>query len=268
MPAETITSLQNPRIKQTAKLRDRRQREKQGRLIIDGARELLRAIESGLPLDEVFLCEAHCRSDDSLRALDALRNTSADIVLVTPAVFEKLAFGERLEGLLAVAKTPRKSLAELQLPPNALVAVLEGIEKPGNIGAILRSADGAGVSAVVLADGVTDLYNPNAIRASLGTIFTLPVATATSSETLAWLRKHQLQIFAAWVDAPLSYTAADYRGPSAIVLGGEAHGLSPVWAAAEIVRIGLPMRGIADSLNVSAAAAVLCYEALRQRTTP
>jgi TrmH family RNA methyltransferase len=266
MPLETITSLHNPRIKQAARLRDRRQRDKQGRFVIDGTRELLRAIEAGLVLDEVFVCEPLCHSDDALRALDRLQHSAAAVDRVTPAVFEKLAFGQRLEGLLAVAKTPHRSLADLRLPPNALVAVLEGIEKPGNIGAVLRSADGAGVAAVIVADGMTDLYNPNAIRASMGTLFTLPVATASSSETVAWLRQRQLQIFAAWVDAPQLYTSVDYRGPSAIVLGGEAHGLSPAWQATEIQRVGLPMQGVADSLNVSAAAAVLFYEALRQRT--
>jgi TrmH family RNA methyltransferase len=144
--------------------------------------------------------------------------------------------------------------------------VLEGIQKPGNVGAVLRSADAAGVHALIVADGGTDLYNPNAIRASLGTIFTVPVCSATTSDTLAWLRRHGVPMFAAQVDAERLYTEVDFRGPSAIVLGSEASGLSEAWFGTEATAIKLPMLGAADSLNVSAAAAVLFYEALRQRS--
>ena len=265
MPSEIITSLQNPRVKRTAKLRERRQRQKQGRFLIDGARELLRALEAGVELEEVFVCEGllHGEAQEAWRQLNA---AGVPAVQVTAAVFERLAFGERAEGLLGVAMSAHKRLEDLRLPEQPLVAVLEAIEKPGNVGAVLRSADAAGVSAVVLADGVTDLYNPNAIRASLGAIFTLPVCAATSSETLAWLQSRGLRIFAAWVDAEPLYTEVDYRGPAALVLGSEAQGLSPVWSGPEVTRVRLPMRGLVDSLNVSAAAAVLFYEALRQRS--
>ena len=159
-------------------------------------------------------------------------------------------------------------LANLALQGDPLVAVLERVEKPGNVGAVLRTADAAGVSALVVADARTDLYNPNAIRASLGTIFTLPVAQATAEETLSWLRSRRLTIFAARVNATLPYTEADFRGPAAIVLGSEAEGLTPAWSGAEVRAVSLPMRGAADSLNVSATAAVLFYEALRQRGLP
>jgi TrmH family RNA methyltransferase len=147
-----------------------------------------------------------------------------------------------------------------------LIAVLEGVEKPGNVGAVLRSADAAGVSAVILADGRTDLYNPNAIRASSGTIFSMPVCEATSSDVLAWLRERGFRIAAARVDGSVPYTKVDYRGPTAIVLGSEATGLSPIWSGNDIQAVRLPMLGAADSLNVSVTAAVLFYEALRQRT--
>jgi TrmH family RNA methyltransferase len=146
------------------------------------------------------------------------------------------------------------------------VAVLEGVEKPGNAGAVLRSADAAGVSAVIVADARTDLFNPNAIRASLGAIFSLPVCEATSADALAWLRQRRFAVFAARVDGAVPYTQADYRGPAAIVLGSEAAGLSPVWTGDDIQAVRLPMLGVVDSLNVSAAAAVLFYEARRQRT--
>jgi TrmH family RNA methyltransferase len=151
------------------------------------------------------------------------------------------------------------------LPDCPLVGVLEGAEKPGNVGAVLRSADGAGLSALIVADGGTDLFNPNAIRASLGTIFTVPVATATTAETIDWLTGHGLAVYAARVDGSVPYTVADFRRPAAIVLGSEAEGLTAAWAGDWLTAVRLPMQGAADSLNVSATAAVLFYEALRQR---
>lgn len=267
MTPHAITSLQNPRVKAAIRLRDARQRHKQGRLLIDGARELLRAIEAGVPLIEVFVCRERCTSDDARQALERLKSLrgGTPLVDVTPAVFEKLAFGHRAEGLLAVASPPPRSIETLRLPDDPLVVLIEGVEKPGNVGAIVRSADGAGASAVIVVDGGTDLYNPNAIRASLGTIFTLPVYEATSADALAWLRRRGLTMFAARVDATTDYTAADFSGPTAIILGSEARGLSSAWHGEEVKGVRLPMLGAADSLNVSATAAVLLYEALRQR---
>ncbi|MDY0170959.1 MAG: RNA methyltransferase, partial [Thermoguttaceae bacterium] len=200
-----------------------------------------------------------------LALAERLRETGAELLEVTESVFVKLAFGQRAEGVLAVAEPPATELASLRLPEHPLVAVLEGFEKPGNVGAVLRSADGAGISAVVVADPRTDLFNPNAIRASLGTIFSLPVRKAAGSEALAWLREHRLNVVAARVDGSVPYTEVDFRPPTAIVLGSEAEGLSPLWHGEHITAVRLPMLGEADSLNVSAAAAVLFYEALRQR---
>lgn len=262
----TITSLHNPRVKNALRLRDRRHREKQNRILIDGARELRRAIASGVRLAELFVCESRCTSDDARAILAGLDRLDAEVLRVTEPVFARLAFGERAEGLLGVAKPPRTSLDQLTLPPEPLVAVLERVEKPGNIGAVLRSADAAGVSAVIVADAGTDLFNPNAIRASLGTIFSMPVCEATTDETLTWLRRRRLAIFAARVDGSVPYTSVDYRGGAALVLGSEAAGLSDAWAADDIRAVRLPMLGIADSLNVSVTAAILFYEALRQRT--
>jgi TrmH family RNA methyltransferase len=261
-----ITSLQNPRVKAAVRLRDRRHREKQGRIRMDGARELLRAIRAGVTLVEVFVCKPLCQSDDAGQVLAELSECGVEILEVAEPVFEKLAFGDRAEGVVGVAETPKPTLSDLTLPQNPLVAVLEGVEKPGNVGAVLRTADAAGVSALVVAGGRTDLYNPNAIRASLGTIFTMPVCTATAEETLDWLRGHELAIYAARVDGSVLYTEVDYRPPTAIVLGSEAEGLTTAWTAADVTSIRLPMRGVADSLNVSATAAVLFYEAFRQRS--
>jgi TrmH family RNA methyltransferase len=260
-----ITSLQNPHVKDAVKLRDRRHREKQGRILIDGARELRRAVAGGVRLVEVFVCEPLCRSEEARQLLFALPSSGAAIYWVAEPVFAKLTFGERAEGVLGVADLPEASLDRLCLPEVPLVAVLEGVEKPGNVGAVFRSADGAGISALIVADAQTDLYNPNAIRASLGTIFSVPVAAAATSDTLAWLRHRGVAIFAARVDGAIPYTEADFRGPAAIVLGSEAHGLSAVWSEPDVTAVRVPMAGAADSLNVSAAAAVLFYEARRQR---
>jgi len=261
----TITSLHNPRVKAAVRLRDARHRQKQGRILIDGARELARAIAADVALCEVFVCRALCTSEDARRLLGKLPDCGARILDVTESVFEKLAFGERAEGVLAVAATPDAALSSITLPDNPLVAVLEGVQKPGNVGAVLRSADAAGLSAVIVADPQTDLHNPNAIRASLGTIFTLPVAAATTDQTMDWLRRQRLAVYAARVDAARTYTEVNFRGPTAIVLGSEAEGLSRAWHAADVTAIRLPMLGVADSLNVSATAAVLFYEVLRQR---
>ena len=214
----------------------------------------------------MFVCQPLCKSDDAVRVLNLLAESGAKILHVAEPVFDKLAFGDRAEGVLAVAAMPRSGLSDLTLPDCPLVAVLEGVEKPGNVGAVLRSGDGAGLSALIVADGRTDLYNPNAIRASLGTIFTLPVCAATAAETLAWLRRHKLAVYAARVDGPVAYTEVDYRRPAAIVLGSEARGLTDVWSADDVTPVRLPMLGVADSLNVSATAAVLFYETVRQRS--
>ena len=263
-----ITSLQSPRVKDAVRLRDRRHREKQGRILIDGARELRRAIAAGAKLLEIFVCEPLCRGDDARHLLATLPQCGGEVWHVAEAVFQRLAFGQRAEGVLGVTETPRPTLATLSWDGGStapLVAVLEGVEKPGNVGAVLRSADAAGLSAVIVADGQTDLFNPNAIRASLGTIFTMPVCEATSGDVLAWLRERRFQIVAARVDGSVHYAKVDYRQPTAIVLGGEAPGLSPLWSGDDIAAVHLPMHGAADSLNVSVTAAVLFYEALRQR---
>jgi TrmH family RNA methyltransferase len=262
----TITSLHNPRVKEAAKLRERRQRDKQCRFLIDGARELVRAISAGVELVEVFVCESLCQSTDARRALELIGKSGARVWPVAPQVFARLAFGERAEGVLGVAATPQWSLDRLRLPANPLVAVVEDVEKPGNLGAVLRTADAAGVSALIAAGHGTDLFNPNVIRASLGTVFTLPVCAASAEATLDFLRRSNLLICAARLDGSRAYTEAPLDGPAAIVLGSETAGLSDVWRGEDILTVKLPMLGTADSLNVSAAAAVLLYEALRQRS--
>jgi RNA methyltransferase, TrmH family len=258
-----ITSLQNPRVKAAARLRERSGRDDQGRIIIDGVRETSRALAADVDVVELYVVPELCRDEQHQRLLATAKHVER--LDVSPHVMEKLAFGHRVEGIVAVARPPKKQLGDLKLPNQPLVAVVEGAEKPGNLGAIVRTADAAGVAAVIVADGGTDLYNPNAIRASLGAIFTVPVCNASSAEALAWLRQNRFRIFAARVDVAVQYTSVDFRGPAAIALGSEAQGLSEEWQAADITAIHLPLLGTVDSLNLSATAAVLFYEALRQR---
>jgi len=266
MEAQRITSRQNPRVKDAARLRTGRERQRQGRFLIDGAREIRRAIASGIRCIEAFVCESLCEASDARSAVAELTAAGAEILVVSPEVYSKLAFGDRDEGLVVVAETPRRRLNELTLPNTPLIAVLEGVEKPGNVGAILRSADAAGVDAIIVAEGRTDLFNPNTIRASLGTVFRENVRQATSAETLIWLREKNLPIVTARPDAETLYTSIDFRRGAAIVLGSEASGLSQAWSGENVKAVRLPMHGQADSLNVSTTAAVLFYEALRQRT--
>ncbi len=260
-----ITSRHNPQLKDAIRLREGSERRRQKKFIIDGAREISRALESGIRPLKAFVCDELCQSTDSLHAKAACKQRCAELLPVSREVFAKLAFGDRTDGVVVIAETPHTSLASLQLPANPLVAVLEGLEKPGNVGAILRSADAAGVDAIIIADGRTDLYNPNTIRASIGTAFRPNICETSSADALDWLRAKRLAIIAARPDAAQLYTEIDFTTGAAIVLGSEADGLSNAWTAAGITPIRLPMHGQADSLNVSTTAAVLFYEARRQR---
>lgn len=261
-----ITSLHNPRVKAAAKLRERKGRDEQGRIIIDGLREIGLALAADVKVVELYCCPELCLNDRHQRLLGDAKRGGAELIEISPQAMEKIAFGNRVEGVVAVALPPQRALKDLQLPQDALVAVVEGVEKPGNLGAILRTADAAGVAAIIAAGSVTDLYNPNAIRASLGAIFTVPFCAAADQSALDWLRAEKFRLFAARVEAPADYRTADLRGRAAIVLGSEAAGLTPLWQAPDITPIRLPLLGRVDSLNLSATAAVLFYEALRQRT--
>lgn len=260
-----ITSAANPRVKAAVRLRDRGERERTGLTIVDGARELLRALERGVEVDHAFASRSLVRPGEAATALVRLEAAGATILEVPPAVLAKVAFGDRSDGLVAVVRAPSTRLDDLALPAEPLLVVVEAVEKPGNLGAILRSADGAGADAVVAADPRTDLFNPNAIRASLGTIFSVPTATATADAVLEWLVRRGIRPVAARVDGAADYRDVDLRGPLAIVLGSEAGGLTRTWSAPPVEPVRIPMLGSADSLNVSVAAAVLLYEARRQR---
>jgi RNA methyltransferase, TrmH family len=265
MTPPQIASAANPRIRAAAKLRDRRERDESGLTIVDGGREVRRALEAGVAVEEAFVCETLVRTDDARAAVRALEAAGARAWTTSETAFAKVAFGERAEGVVAVVRIPSTRLDSIRLSADPLVVVLEAVEKPGNLGAVLRSADGAGADALILADPRTDPFNPNAIRASAGTSFSVPIATGTTSEVRAWLAARGIRVVAARVDAETEPWDADLRGPLAIALGSEADGLSRAWSSDDVVTLRLPMLGVADSLNVSVAAAVLLYEARRQR---
>ena len=265
MPSSTLASPSNPRIRSVARLRDRRERDASGLTLVDGAREVRRALEAGVEVVEAFLCEPLLAGEDARVALDLLVDRRVPVTSTTEAAFAKIAFGDRAEGLIAVVRAPSLRLDDLNLPTDPLLVVVEGVEKPGNLGAILRSADGAGADAVIAASPRTDLANPNVIRASAGAYFAVALAAAPTTEVISWLRQRRVRVVAARVDAERAFDEADLTGPLAIVLGSEAEGLTDAWHAADIEAVRLPMHGTADSLNVSVAAAVLLYEARRQR---
>lgn len=258
-----ITSRHNPRLKQAAALRDSRTRRKSGQLLVDGSRETLRALAAGVTPVEAFYDDRE-PNERTLETLAELDRRGTPCHPVASDAFAKLAYGERADGVVLVAEAKSRTLADLSLADDALIAVVEGIEKPGNLGAILRTADGAGVDAVIVTDPRVDLFNPNVIRASVGAVFRKGVAMATADETRTWLADRGTLMVATRPEATKSYASIDYTAACAIVLGSEADGLSSEWDAVA-TGVSLPMLGVADSLNVSVAAAVLLYEARRQR---
>lgn len=260
---EEITSTQNARVKRIVKLQRKASfRRSEGQTVIEGAREVSRAIENGwqpaelwffsVPEKKEILFSNHWKKEP-------------DIFRVPENIFEKITYRDNPDGVLAVGPLIGRKLSELELPENPLILVAEGVEKPGNLGALLRTADGAGADAVIVANPATDLNNPNVIRNSIGTLFYLPVAEATSKETIEFLNQKGIQILSAIPDAETFYTDCNLTGPLAIVVGAEDQGLSNVCKKGADLNVKIPMLGKNDSLNVSVSAAVLLYEAVRQR---
>lgn len=275
---ESLSSLDNPRVKALVRLREQKERRKTGLFIAQGQREVGRALAAGLRVLEIFACppmlagRSVAQLEDLLPGLAGRGVKSFD---VTEPLLRKMSQLENPEGLLAVFEQPRWSLEQVLggggTPADSLVLVAVGLAKPGNLGAIVRSADAAGAAGVLVADAVVDAFNPNAIRASTGAVFALPVVGGSSDEILAALRQARLPIYAATPDAPLPYTQANLAGAAAIVIGAEDTGLDSRWLAAAQQRgacMAVPMRGrVVDSLNASVTAGVLLFEALRQRTS-
>jgi len=261
-----ITSHANPRVKETVGLRQRSHRDELGLMMVESFRDLLRAVEGGWRPRMVFYCEAmFLKNENEPALLEQCRAAGAVLASCTPGVFEKMAYRERPDGLLAVGPQLRHNLADLQLSPNALVVVAEAVEKPGNLGTLLRSADGAGAEAVIVCDRCTDICNPNVVRASTGMLFAIPVVEAGRDDVLAFLRGRNFNILAATPHAEVNLWDADMRGATAVLVGAEQYGLTEFWMDAATRRVKIPMLGKADSLNVATAATILLYEAVRQR---
>lgn len=267
MGAMQLTSTQNPQVKAALKLQNRREREETGLFLIEGYRELKRASDHGMSIHKLFVCPSLFLGKNEPDLIAQIQSNGATVFTCSPAVFEKLSYRDRPDGLLAVAVQMKTSLATLQgrMGKNPCLVVAEGIEKPGNLGSILRSSDGVGADGVIVCDRCTDIYNPNVVRASVGTLFTLPVIEAEGGEVFSWLKAHHIQIVAATPSAKIEYTEADLRGPVAIVVGTEQLGLSEIWLKASDIQVAIPMKGVADSLNVATATTLLLYEVLRQR---
>ncbi|HMM17508.1 MAG TPA: RNA methyltransferase [Petrimonas sp.] len=258
-----ITSLQNPSVKNIVKLAKSRERKEQQLFVIEGARELSLALQSDYIVESLYVCWEMFEKTKYPSVLDSMEEKN--VLDISPEVFGKIAYRENSDGVVAIAKPKLHKLEYIKLSGNPFVIVLEAVEKPGNLGAILRTADAAAVDAVVVCDPQTDLYNPNVVRSSVGGIFTVQTAVCSSADAAAWLKANNISSYAAELQAAEFYQDIDFRMPSAIVMGTEAEGLTGFWLKNATKRIKIPMRGKIDSLNVSVSTAVLTFEAMRQR---
>ena len=281
MHTETITSAQNPKIKNLLLLQEKsKARREQGLFVVEGRRELEHCLEAGFTVKTLFICPGIaettefvenyflCGSPKNQFSTNSQTNdieSVASIIEIPEALYRKVAYRESTEGIIAEVEYKSLTLEELRLPDNPLVMVLESVEKPGNLGAVLRSADAAGVDAVIFCDPLTDLYNPNLIRASIGAVFTVPTVLASSQEAIAFLKERGIQILTAQLQDSSLYYDIDMRRGTALVMGTEATGLTDLWRKAASAHIRIPMLGQLDSLNVSVSAAILLFEAVRQR---
>lgn len=315
MKVETITSGQNPKIKELLSLQEKsRTRREKGLFVVEGVRELEHCLNSGFQIDTVFICEeilgeskmtkffallkcqdlvANCPNSTSLKnkrgtieneftfknTQNGSKNikvenietdkpsikTGIKVVKIPAAIYNKVAYRGSTEGIIAEVKYKERSLSNLQLSPNPLIIVLESVEKPGNLGAVLRSADAAGADAVIICDPLTDLYNPNLIRSSIGAVFSRQVATCSSEEAINFFKDNRIQILTAQLQDSQWYYDSDMTKGTAIVMGTESTGLTDCWRKAADKHIKIPMLGQLDSLNVSVSAAILLFEAVRQR---
>lgn len=270
MRTETITSANNPKVRLLLQLQEKsRLRQELGQFVLEGRREILHCIESGYEASTLFLCRDIFPEWESARFLSAVEKSSPDchVMLVSSAVYDRIAYRKGTEGVIAEMKCRDLHLQDIRLKDNPLVVVLESVEKPGNLGAILRSADASGADAVIVCDPLTDIYNPNILRASIGSAFTVQFAAASSEECLKWLKANNIRIYTAQLQDSEWYYDTDMRCGTALVMGTEADGLSDFWREAADAHIKIPMLGKMDSLNVSVSTAVLLYEAVRQRNS-
>ncbi|MGM0440159.1 MAG: TrmH family RNA methyltransferase [Chlamydiota bacterium] len=260
-----ISSINNPKIKQCIRLRERRERKKTAKFLIEGYRELQRSYDGGQPVETLFICK-NLWGDRFTENLIAEVSGDCQVIECDEKVFRKISYRATPDGVLAIAPQRTKKLSDLSWKGNnPLFIIAEAVEKPGNLGTILRSSDAVGADGLIVCDGCTDIYNPNVVRASIGTLFTVPVVEASGTEVLRWVQDQGIKVLAATPDADGEYTKADMLGPVAIMVGSENLGLTDFWMNNADLQVRIPMRGAADSLNVAMATTLLMYEALRQR---
>lgn len=258
MRVESITSAQNPKIKTLLQLQEKsRLRKEMGLFVVEGQRELEHCVAAGFEVDTVFYCPDIC----------GFVPDYPHIIDIPKELYEKIAYRGSTEGIIAEVKSKKLGLADLKLSENPLIVVLESVEKPGNLGAVLRSADAAGADAVLICDPHTDLYNPNLIRASIGAVFTVPVVCCDSIDAINWLKDNSISIFTAQLQDSSWYYDTDMKKGTAIAIGTESTGLTDLWREAADAHIKIPMLGRLDSLNASVSAAILLFEAVRQRNS-
>lgn len=263
-----ISSMQNTRIKQAVKLRDRSERNKTECFLIEGYRELLRSVDAGWKTETLFYCPEFFLGTNESSLIARIADKGAQVLRCSEPVFKKISYRDRPDGLLAIAPQRHLTLSDLDrqlISKNPFLIVAEAIEKPGNLGTILRCSDAVGLDALILSDPCTDIFNPNVVRASVGTLFTVPVVESKGEEVIKWLENRQISILAATPHATKEFTEVDLTGPIAIAVGTEQLGLSQKMLEKATLQVRIPMCGIADSLNVAMATTVLLYEALRQR---
>lgn len=260
-----ITSPQNPKVKKLLKLRKRKERDQEQLFLIEGYRECLRALTCEWPLQELYYCKDLWLGEHEPEILETAKERGTKLYSCSEKVFRKVAYRDRPDGLLGVAPQNHLGLEDVEMLENPFLLLMVGIEKPGNLGTMLRSADGAGVDAVLLCDAVTDIYNPNTVRASVGTLFSVPVIETSFQACSRWLEEQGIPLLAMTPHAERSLYASDVSGPVAVTVGSEMLGLSDQWLERSEIKVSLPMAGIADSLNVSSAAAITLYEVGRQR---
>ena len=260
-----LSSRQNPRVKQVVKLRNRRERDETGLTVLEGYRELSRAFEYGMKMRECFFCPAMFLGENEYSLLETLAKAGVEVYEVPENILSLLAYRDRPEGLIATAEMRKHRLEDIPVIEGGLYLIAEAIEKPGNLGSMLRSADAAGVDGLIICDKSTDIYNPNVIRASTGALFTVPLAETDSDSAMAWLKKHRILTLAATPHTDKIYTDVDMSGGVAIVVGTEQVGLTDFWMNNADLKVLIPMLGRIDSLNVATATTILLYEAARQR---
>ena len=264
-----IVSIKNEKIKKIVKLKNKNKREKYSLFLIEGYRELLRASKSKVKIDSLYICNDLFLKNNEYKLIEEIQSKNIPIYNVTEEVFQKISYRDRPDGLLAIANSFQNDLNELEKiidkVKNPLLVVLESIEKPGNLGTILRTCDAAAVDAVIVADPKTDIFNPNVVRASVGCLFTVPIFVASSEDTLSFLNKKNIEIVATSPSSKTNYIDENLKKAVAIVFGTEQTGLTDIWMKKSCKLVKIPMFGKVDSLNVATSTTILLYEAIRQR---